>query len=1218
MATEDISRHAHDPRKRYGGVRLQQGRVTVDDDFNEQARITAEADRRSLLDVVGPAGSPDDGFKLANLTVANGKLDFNLLAGTFYLGGWRLEAFPLDAAAGTVSDTYASQDDWLRMPASEAAVPTAAQTDLVYLEAWEQPVSAVEDDELFEKALGGPDTGTRVRLMRRVRIARQVTGTDCAAAWKALTDSWAASGGKGTINAAGELLPNSKLKVDYESSDGAADLCTPLAQGGYLGAENQTIRVQIADATSFTWGFDNAAPLYRVEILDGTTVKLLTEPKDQTHWPLAGQTIEILFPGATLSNGQKLAEITGHLSRLVGSYDPDLRTIKLDGATPVPGPPAAAFMRVWNRGADTTSPAKLPITAGSYVTLGKTGLKIRLDGNQFVPGAHWIIAARPETPKKVVPWSLEAGRAPHGPRRFAAPLGLLVWTSVQGTITGKIAHDCRPHFQPLTRIQGCCTYTVGDGVHGHGRFTKIQAAIDALPDTGGTVCLLPGIYREAVTIKGRKQVTIEGCGARSRIAPPPAKPGVTVKDSSHVTLRTLGVDVTDAIAIDVAHVHHVALDELDVTARDQSAITVTDARYIELTRSTIRIGALEQEIAKSTQIGRHAAVSITAEDVLVEENTIAAQSSDRFTRTAFGGLHLGGGSERIEVRRNAIRGGSGNAITLGTVAYIPEGVLADGDWWRLVAAWTIPALGWGFTINEAGCIEISFAPDPPSGGGEGGELIPISTGALDDIRIIDNDLSEMGGAGIAVARFFPEEHLQFITVDHLHVEGNRIRRCLRTGVAAIPEAMRDLAAAGVIALADGALVTIKSNVLEESGTTHLEPICGVFALHADGIDVIGNRIADNAPRTSHDDAPRAGFRGGIVIVDARTPPRGLAKAKELGGEVIRENGAPAARILDNVVEVPEGRALLMGAEGAVQISRNHFTTRGPGTASLDYLTMLGSMGDNGFGGLAMKNKGADTDSQISADYLVTKKKQAKLYDSVYGAPMKGGMGGLFDGASLAAGGKSSSVFIDALAFLGGLTVLVFNRGISSEAAGKQHSFRSSLGMYTESTHVMEGAAAAAADARGVPPDGDVQFADNHVVLDLLDPRATLALSSLTFFTFGDLQIAGNTTSAQGERDAVLIQLLAIAMTARVTGNRLREDTTSFLSGWVRGLMMAAATANLSTRCLVVQAPAGMVAAHDNVSLIGGASNECQSLARILDVSTVEYTDTNLMFPGGWS
>jgi hypothetical protein len=49
---------------------------------------------------------------------------------------------------------------------------TAVRKDLVYFDVWREPVTYVEDPELREIALGGPDTATRMRLRQRVRVAQ--------------------------------------------------------------------------------------------------------------------------------------------------------------------------------------------------------------------------------------------------------------------------------------------------------------------------------------------------------------------------------------------------------------------------------------------------------------------------------------------------------------------------------------------------------------------------------------------------------------------------------------------------------------------------------------------------------------------------------------------------------------------------------------------------------------------------------------------------------------------------------------------------------------------------------------------------------------------------------------------------------------------------------------------------------------------------------------
>ena len=86
--------------------------------------------------------------------------------------------------------------------------------------------------------------------------------------------------------------PDSTLTVTFDKTGATDDLCSPSVISGYLGAENQAIRVQIVDGTHVTWGFDNGGPLYRVTVgADNKTVTVQTEPKDQAHWMQAGQTV---------------------------------------------------------------------------------------------------------------------------------------------------------------------------------------------------------------------------------------------------------------------------------------------------------------------------------------------------------------------------------------------------------------------------------------------------------------------------------------------------------------------------------------------------------------------------------------------------------------------------------------------------------------------------------------------------------------------------------------------------------------------------------------------------------------------------------------------------------------------------------------------------------------------------------------------------------------
>jgi hypothetical protein len=161
-----------------------------------------------------------------------------------------------------------------------------------------------------------------------------IEGETCIEARQQVQNRFVADG-LGSLNAEQELSVDAELSVSYGASEPPEDLCTPVASVGYLGAENQAIRVQLTDESHLTWGFNNAAPLYRVQVAgDRTTATLLTPPKDQAHWPLAEQTMEILPWSAVLPNNEKIAHYQGHLTRVSAAYNPDTELLTL--ADPVP------------------------------------------------------------------------------------------------------------------------------------------------------------------------------------------------------------------------------------------------------------------------------------------------------------------------------------------------------------------------------------------------------------------------------------------------------------------------------------------------------------------------------------------------------------------------------------------------------------------------------------------------------------------------------------------------------------------------------------------------------------------------------------------------------------------------------------------------------------------------------------------------------------------
>ena len=82
----DFTRFTFRPERHYSGVRMQQGRVQLDADWNEQVDIDAYRDRTTALDVIGRSGAPKGGGSF-RVSTTPGEEDLALAPGRFYVDG---------------------------------------------------------------------------------------------------------------------------------------------------------------------------------------------------------------------------------------------------------------------------------------------------------------------------------------------------------------------------------------------------------------------------------------------------------------------------------------------------------------------------------------------------------------------------------------------------------------------------------------------------------------------------------------------------------------------------------------------------------------------------------------------------------------------------------------------------------------------------------------------------------------------------------------------------------------------------------------------------------------------------------------------------------------------------------------------------------------------------------------------------------------------------
>jgi uncharacterized protein DUF6519/parallel beta helix pectate lyase-like protein len=497
----DYSRFTFKPRKRFSGVLMQQGRVQLDSDANEQVAIGKRRWETQALDTFGHAAVPKkttpDGFKIS--VIAAG--DFTIGVGRMYVDGLLAEIFEGE------SFSYLHQPYLLDPP----ALPGAGGA-IAYLDVWDREVTYIEDGDLLEKALGGPDTATRLQTVWQVKVSDQAD--ECGADLDA-------------------LFPRShgQLTTAAAAPPAADDPCILAPTAGYRGLENRLYRVEIQDrgglgAATFKWSRENASIAARVDSVNAARDHIVVTRigRDKVLRFSHDDWIEVT------DDARELRGDPGVMAKVVG-IDEATRTLTIN-----PAIPAAAFdltksaerhlrVRRWDQ-RDTFPPPlangviTVPAVAGQAVDL-EAGIEVSftLDGGvgELHTGDYWVFAAR------VVDASIEI--LDHQPPRgiihhYAA---LAAWADVT---SGDEPDDCRPLW-PDEQGCCCCTFEVGTAESNEGDFQDLPAALAVIaadPELAGRwvrICFLPGRHVIANTVDiTRSRLILSGCGPLSIITGP--------------------------------------------------------------------------------------------------------------------------------------------------------------------------------------------------------------------------------------------------------------------------------------------------------------------------------------------------------------------------------------------------------------------------------------------------------------------------------------------------------------------------------------------------------------------------------------------------------------------------------------------------------------------------------------------------------------------------
>ena len=111
------------------------------------------------------------------------------------------------------------------------------------------------------------------------------------------------------------------------------------------------------------------------------------------------------------------------------------------------------------------------------------------------------------------------------------------------------------------------------------------------------------------------------------------------------------------------------------------------------------------------------------------------------------------------------------------------------------------------------------------------------------------------------------------------------------------------------------------------------------------------------------------------------------------------------------------------------------------------------------------------------------------------------------------------------------------------------------------------------------------FADNQVALLVQAEARAVALSSVLIVSLDDLSFHGNECDVQVASGGVATNLLALAVWARVTDNRLTEGLPNALFSGVTAGILNATAHNQTFHCLVIRGWPGFVVSQPNTELV---------------------------------
>jgi hypothetical protein len=473
----DFTRDTYNPLKHFSRVLMQQGRVQLDADWNEQGAILLHYLRALAADLIGPFGGTGDAFgvfnvitkkknapKAGEVLLTEGETESLTKAGVLKDGTVREGDFLIGTGHYYVDGLLCENEDYVNY-AGQVDLPGAeamkADSYLVYLDVWERHITYLEDENfrdlagesfpgIREVALNGPDTATRAKLVWQVKTLvpsekdkpTKLESGPINANWKDWVNRF-------------ESENRGRLKAKVTRSDGpdAGNACLTSPDARYRGADNQLYRVEIhqggngkAGVATFKWSRENGSVVFPILQLSNDTIKLAHLGRDSRLGLKVGEWVEIINDEIIMRGDvPPLVQIDS-----IEAIDMVIRIKVPVGLKTLPfkkKEDKTLLLRRWDHKGDIKKDGAVALVEDggdkNWLML-EDGVQIQFqEGAVYRAGDYWLIPARTATGDIEWPKDKDSNplsRAPHGVTHHYAPLAAIV--------SGKPTIDCRTKIKP--------------------------------------------------------------------------------------------------------------------------------------------------------------------------------------------------------------------------------------------------------------------------------------------------------------------------------------------------------------------------------------------------------------------------------------------------------------------------------------------------------------------------------------------------------------------------------------------------------------------------------------------------------------------------------------------------------------------------------------------------------------------------------------------------